>query len=116
MTETALQVAKLRRALDEVLDQRAAFTEEAFTQLLLAIYDKIRVLQTTTEIQQPSSQDEIRLVTIMFVDIVDSTRMTLTLKADEWKATVGDAHNQVAALIHKHSGEVGQYLGDGVLC
>ena len=116
MSEAALQVAKLRRALDEVLDRRDSFSEEAFTQIILAIYDKIRVFQTTPEAQQDNSQDEIRLVTIMFVDIVDSTKMTLALNADEWKATIGDAHNQVASLIHKHDGEVGQYLGDGLLC
>ncbi len=116
MSDVNLQVAKLRRALDEIFDQRDVFTEEAFTQVILALYDKIRVLQTTSEAQANDDRDEIRLVTIMFVDIVDSTRMTLTLKADEWKATIGDAHNQVAALIHKHGGEVGQYLGDGLLC
>ena len=113
MAEPAQEIAQLYAALDEVMARRYSFSEAAYEQVTQAIQEKIRRLQT----EAPAPEhDEIRLVTIMFVDIVNSTHMTLSLSADDWKATVGTAHNQVATLIHKAGGVVGQYLGDGLLC
>jgi len=117
MADNALQIAKLRATLAEIFARRDVFTEETYTQIIIAIYDKIRTLQTTAEAPQPELEgDEIRLLTIMFVDIVDSTEMTQSLEADDWKATIGAAHSRVSRLVHEWGGVVGQYLGDGLLC
>ena len=118
MTDNALQIVNLRAALAEIFARRDAFSEETYTQIIVAIYDKIRLLQTAPETSPPQLEgsDEIRLVTIMFVDIVDSTELTQSLEADDWKATIGAAHSQVARLVAEWGGVIGQYLGDGVLC
>lgn len=118
MTDNALQIVNLRAALAEIFARRDAFSEETYTQIIIAIYDKIRQLQTAPETTPPQLEggDEIRLVTIMFVDIVDSTELTQSLEADDWKATIGAAHSQVARLVSAWGGVIGQYLGDGVLC
>lgn len=116
--EAALQIVRLRAALAEIFARRDVFSDETYTQIIIAIYDKIRTLQTVPETPQPQLEggDEIRLVTIMFVDIVDSTEMTQSLEADDWKATIGAAHSQVARLVNEWGGVIGQYLGDGLLC
>ncbi|MAS37565.1 MAG: hypothetical protein CL610_26450 [Anaerolineaceae bacterium] len=117
MSDSSLQIVRLRATLAEIFALRESLSEEAYTQIIIAIYDKIRAIQTTPEMAAPQLEggDEIRLVTIMFVDIVDSTEMTQSLEADDWKATIGAAHNQVARLVSEWGGVVGQYLGDGVL-
>ncbi|MBZ0303443.1 MAG: adenylate/guanylate cyclase domain-containing protein, partial [Anaerolineae bacterium] len=118
MSDSALEIANLRAALAEIFARRDVFTDQTYTQIIVAIYDKIRSLQTSADAPQPQLEggDEIRLVTIMFVDIVDSTEMTQSLEVDDWKATIGAAHNRVARLVHNWGGVVGQYLGDGLLC
>jgi class 3 adenylate cyclase/tetratricopeptide (TPR) repeat protein len=118
MADNALQIVNLRAALAEIFARRDAFSDETYTQIIIAIYDKIRQLQTAPESTPPQLEggDEIRLVTIMFVDIVDSTELTQSLEADDWKGTIGAAHSQVAKLVSQWGGVVGQYLGDGVLC
>ncbi len=118
MIDSASQIVRLRAALAEIFAQRDVFSEETYTQIIIAIYDKIRTLQTTPEVAPPQLEggDEIRLVTIMFVDVVDSTEMTQSLEADDWKATIGTAHSHIARLTNRWGGVVGQYLGDGLLC
>ncbi len=116
--EAALHIVRLRAALAEIFARRDVFSEETYTQIIIAVYDKIRTLQTVPPAPQPQLEggDEIRLVTIMFVDIVDSTEMTQSLEADDWKATIGAAHSQVSRLVTDWGGVIGQYLGDGLLC
>jgi predicted ATPase/class 3 adenylate cyclase len=118
MSDNALQIAKLRAALAEIFARRDQFSSETYTQIIIALYDKIRALQTERQPQQAHLEggDEIRLITILFVDVVDSTGMTQSLEADDWKATIGAAHSQVARLVNEWGGVVGQYLGDGLLC
>ncbi|NJR12588.1 AAA family ATPase [bacterium] len=59
--------------------------------------------------------DEMRLVTVMFVDVVNSTSMTQVLDPGAWKTVIGDAHARMATLIAQREGQIGQYLGDGLL-
>ncbi len=106
------EIVRLYAALDELTARRYTFSEETY----FSSPKRFRTKSGGCNPKCPTSEDdEIRLVTVMFVDIVNSTHMSLSLSADDWKATVGTAHNQVAGLIHKYGGVVGQYLGDGLL-
>lgn len=114
MDDSRLEIAKLRAALVEVMSNRGVFSTDTYTQIILSLYDRIRQLQT-----QPvdfANTDEIRLVTVMFIDLVDSTRIARRLKAENWKKILGDVHNLLSEVIHKWGGEIGQFLGDGMLC
>ncbi|MBZ0294393.1 MAG: adenylate/guanylate cyclase domain-containing protein, partial [Anaerolineae bacterium] len=114
MTDNRLEVVKLRAALAEVMTNRGVFSTETYTQIILALYDRIRLLQTQSA--DFDSADEIRLVTVMFIDVVDSTRIARHLKAEDWKKTLSDIHSLLSKIIRKWGGEVGQFLGDGLLC
>ena len=114
MSDTAVRTAKLRAALTEVLTKRDVFSQETYTQIVMSLYERIRVLQTQPFDQQES--DEIRLVTVMFLDIINSTELARRLQAENWKKIISDTHSLLSRIIRKWGGEVGQYLGDGVLC
>lgn len=122
MTQNAaLQMAKLRTALTEVFAQRSLFSDETYTQVVLALYDRMRTLQTHSgEFAPPpvAEYDEIRLVTVMFIDVVDSTEIVSRQRVDaeDWKKIIRDAHSRLRSVLRSWDGEVGQYLGDGLLC
>jgi class 3 adenylate cyclase/predicted ATPase len=69
----------------------------------------------------PASEDEDRdggerrHLTVMFCDLVDSTRLAGELDPEDMRDLVVAYHRMCAAAIAEHSGFVAKYLGDGVL-
>lgn len=58
---------------------------------------------------------ERRYVTVMFVDLVGSTRMTAKLDPEETRRILRDYRTAVGAEVKQLDGHVAQYLGDGIL-
>lgn len=114
-SQNAAQIAKLRAALGEIFSRRSVFSHDTYTQIVLAIYDRIRDLQSDAASVADES-DEIRLVTVMFIDVLDSTQLAHQVGAEDWKLIIGEAYARLGALIREWDGEVAQYLGDGLLC
>ncbi len=110
------QIDRLREALGEVRNNKQLFSANTYTQVVLALLDRIRRLQTLPEKSSRPEPDEIRLVTVMFADIKDSTVIARQLDTGDWKDVLGKTHGRIAAVVAESGGEVGQYLGDGVLC
>lgn len=107
---------EIRRALAEIWQNRAVFSQETLGQITLALLDRLRRVQTINLQTDPThTMDEIRLVTVMFVDVKDSTQLAQQLESD-WKGVLEEAHRRISTVISRYDGEVGQYLGDGVLC
>ncbi len=59
-------------------------------------------------------REERRLVTCMFVDVVGSTEMTMTLGAERLKHELGGAFVQLSGIITAHGGTVEKYIGDAI--
>ncbi|RMF76175.1 MAG: hypothetical protein D6737_20710 [Chloroflexi bacterium] len=118
MTSNQSDIDKIRFALNEVLSQRDVFTSGTYTQIVLALYDKLRRLQTASANKSilAANPDEIRLVSVMFIDIKDSTRIAQQLETEDFKTMLADVHRRIAEIVQEWGGEVGQYLGDGLLC
>jgi len=65
--------------------------------------------------KQHGAQDERILASIVFTDIVDSTRRAAELGAARWRDLVGE-HNRTASMaIDRHRGRLVKTTGDGVL-
>ncbi len=116
MADPVVNVARLRSALTEVMARRDAFSPETYTQIVMALYDRIRTLQTLHAEPQVKDSDEIRLVTVIFVDVINSTELARRLQAETWKKIISDSHTLLSRIVRKWGGEIGQYLGDGLLC
>jgi class 3 adenylate cyclase/predicted ATPase len=109
------QIQRLKQALAELRSNRHYFSDESFAQITMLLLQELRIAQTATLPGDPEA-DEIRLVTVMFVDVKDSTEMVQKLDTSDWKTIIAQAHERIASLVNQWGGQVGQYLGDGVMC
>lgn len=111
---TEQRVQQLKSAIEELRGNREHFSDAAFSQILLLLLEKLRQLQTHDATLATS--DEIRLVSVMFVDVKDSVQLAQRMETSDWKNLLDHAHRRVAERVTEWSGQVGQYLGDGLLC
>ena len=58
---------------------------------------------------------ERRQLTVLFCDLVDSTRLAGQLDPEEWREVVRAYHATCAEVIQRFDGHIAQYLGDGLL-
>jgi len=65
--------------------------------------------------KQRDAPDERILASIVFTDIVDSTRRAEQLGAARWRDIVGEHNRKAAAAIDRHRGRLVKTTGDGVL-
>src|SRR5690606_23525064 len=116
MSSPRAQLDRLRTALQEIQAHRHLFSEEVYHELILTLTDRIDRLQSSAS-GTPGlpDRDEIRLVSVMFIDVENSTRLAQILQED-WKTLISDIHRRLARIIDDWRGEIGQYLGDGLLC
>jgi class 3 adenylate cyclase/predicted ATPase len=74
----------------------------------------------TTQIASPaavseSPRAERRQLTVLFCDLVDSTRLASQLDPEEWREVVRAYQETCATVIQRYEGYIAQYLGDGLL-
>jgi class 3 adenylate cyclase/predicted ATPase len=58
---------------------------------------------------------ERRQLTVLFCDLVDSTRLASQLDPEEWREVVRAYQEACAKVIARYEGHIAQYLGDGLL-
>jgi class 3 adenylate cyclase/tetratricopeptide (TPR) repeat protein len=58
---------------------------------------------------------ERRHLTVLFCDLVGSTKIASHLDPEEWREIVREYHRAAAQAIERFGGSVAQYLGDGVM-
>src|SRR6185369_6883701 len=58
---------------------------------------------------------ERRQLTVMFVDLVESTALSASLDPEELRELLLDVQDATVAAIERFHGHVAQYLGDGLL-
>ena len=69
----------------------------------------------TSRLARSAPEAERRQVTVLFCDLVDSTRLAQQLDAEDYRAVVRAYQEATVAALHPYDGYVAQYLGDGVL-
>jgi class 3 adenylate cyclase len=65
--------------------------------------------------KQRDARDERILASIVFTDIVDSTRRAAELGAARWRDLVGEHNRKASTAIDRHRGRLVKTTGDGVL-
>jgi predicted ATPase/class 3 adenylate cyclase len=63
----------------------------------------------------PSANGERRHLTVLFCDLVGSTEIAAQLDPEEWREVVASYHRATAEAIARYGGNVGKYLGDGLM-
>ncbi|MDE1947106.1 MAG: AAA family ATPase, partial [Burkholderiales bacterium] len=65
--------------------------------------------------REQSAPAERRQLTVMFCDLVGSTRLSGRLDPEDWRDVIRSYHEQCAAVLRPSGGHIAQYLGDGLL-
>jgi TOMM system kinase/cyclase fusion protein len=63
----------------------------------------------------PTPEAERRQLTVMFCDLVDSTRLSSQLDPEEYRDVVRAYHTACTEVIRRYDGHIAQLLGDGLL-
>ena len=72
-----------------------------------------RVAPLSTEHRIPEA--ERRQLTVMFCDLVDSTKLSSQLDPEDYREVVREYHNVCSEVITRFDGHIEQLLGDGLL-
>lgn len=63
----------------------------------------------------PGDHDEIRRLTIMFVDLVDSTALSTRIEPEVYRTVIGRYREAVVRLVEHYEGHIASTKGDGLL-
>jgi class 3 adenylate cyclase/predicted ATPase len=117
-----------RILIDNDIDSQVitSITEPDLEKLGVSMGDRKRLLQAIGVLREKSAaapppreslgrQGELRQLTIMFCDLVDSTQLCERLTPEQWQQVVLLYQQTSAAVIERFGGTIAQYLGDGLL-
>lgn len=63
----------------------------------------------------PADPGEIRRITILFADLVDSTALSTRTEPETYRTVVGRYRDEVARIVEQYGGHLGNTKGDGLL-
>ena len=63
---------------------------------------------------EPSTEAERRQLTVLFCDVVGSTRLAETLDAEDLRNLLLSFQKVCAEVVQRHEGQIGLFIGDGV--
>jgi class 3 adenylate cyclase len=68
------------------------------------------------ELRVPGSAPDVRkTVTIMFADLVDSSRLSLALDPEALRDLLARYFGEMSAVVRRHGGTVEKYIGDAIM-
>ncbi len=102
------EIDELLKAMATLEAQRAALGDRVVDAALAPLREKLAELE-----QQQSIGQQRRLVTVLFLDIVNSTMMSQGLEPEEILEIMGGALKRLSAPVETYGGQVYQFTGDG---
>ncbi len=123
------------------LDIVAALTEIDLIELGLNLGDRKRMMRAIKDLQERQDEDigdksersahsdifrvigsgasdvipERRYLTLVFIDLVGSTRLSNQLDLEEYRAVLHDYQALCFEIVRRHQGHIAQFIGDGVV-
>jgi class 3 adenylate cyclase len=106
--------------IDELLDQACQAINEGDRARAKVIAERVlQVDQGNAEAEDllaaPADHGEIRRLTIMFVDLVDSTALSTRIEPEQYRTVVGRYRDDVLRIVRHYGGHIGSTKGDGLL-
>jgi class 3 adenylate cyclase/tetratricopeptide (TPR) repeat protein len=103
---------------DVSIDLLGDLSDEDFRELRISLGDRKRLRRALSEAPSapvpPDSPAERRHMSIMFVDLVDSTRISREIDPERMAELLRAYQNAVAGVIARFNGYVAKFMGDGV--
>jgi len=111
-------LSEVLRSASVDLDILDALSESDLERLGLSLGDRKRLLRAVAS-DLPrgtaSASAERRMITVMFVDLVDFTAMSRALDPEDLRAATRSFQSVCADAVQQFDGSIAQYLGDGIL-
>ena len=111
------QIEKLKQAIAEMEQQRQVLGDVAVDASRVTFQEKLAELKAQVEAQKeiPPAEPvrQRKLVTLLYMDVVDSTAMTQNLDPEDTMEILDKAILRLATPIEAHGGHVTRYTGDG---
>ncbi|HEY2558604.1 MAG TPA: tetratricopeptide repeat protein [Caldimonas sp.] len=105
------RIAQLSAAIAALEAQRATLGEAVIATVLAPLQSELDALRS----HEKQAQQQLKQVTVLFVDVVGSTAMGQQLDPEEIHAIMDGALERFTAIVSTHFGRVLQYTGDGML-
>ena len=107
-------------AIDELLDRAVQAILEGDHETAKVLAEQVLALdENNTDAEDllafPVEHGEIRRLTIMFVDLVDSTALSTRIEPEVYRTVVGRYRDDVLEIVRRYEGHVGSTKGDGLL-
>jgi class 3 adenylate cyclase/predicted ATPase len=104
-------------AADAVRSSRIAFRRNAGLAALAALRPELYGDgAVVVNERRTSMEDSLRQVTIMSIDLVESTRLLGVLGAETYSDVLSQYHQRCADIVQAHGGTLDDFQGDGAMC
>jgi predicted ATPase/class 3 adenylate cyclase len=103
------ELERLTQAIEHLESQRATLGDEVVEAALLPLQEKINKL----EAQADFPEQQRKQVTILFTDIVESTKVASHLDPEDTRDIFDSALQRLAKPVEQHNGHVTRFMGDG---
>ncbi len=109
-----------RPTIDELLDRAVQATNRGDRQAAEFLAEQVLALDSTNVdagelLAAPADHGEIRRLTIMFADLVDSTELSVRLEPETYRTVVGRYREEVRRCVAAYDGHIAFTKGDGLL-
>ena len=113
-------VLETAAAIDELLDQAVAAINRGDRVAGTALAERVIAAagvnaEAEDLLAAPADHGEIRRMTIVFADLVDSTGLSARLEPETYRMLVRRYREQVYSTVNRFEGHVGSQQGDGLL-
>jgi class 3 adenylate cyclase len=102
---------KIQTAIDALESQRAVLGDAVADMALAPLRDKLAAAQARVH----ASEQRLKSVTVLFIDVVGSTELSRQLDPEDVHAVMDSALERLSAVVRLHRGRVLQYAGDSLL-
>jgi class 3 adenylate cyclase len=106
-------------SIDDLLDRAVHAVNDGDRETAEALAEQVLAVDgDNTEAEQllaPTSDGEIRRLTILFADLVDSTALSTRVDIEVYRTVVGHYRDEVIRAIERYEGHLGSTKGDGLL-
>ncbi len=109
-----------QRAIDELLDRAVAAINRGDRSAANDLADQVLAVDRANAdaeelLSAPAEHGELRRLTIMFADLVDSTALSTRVEPEVYRTVVGRYREEVLRAVNHYGGHVGNTKGDGLL-
>ena len=106
MEDSAEQIEAAIAALES---QRAVLGDAVVSMAVLPLLEKLSALEA------PRAEQQLKSVTVLFMDVVGSTRLSQSLDPEDVHGVMDSALERLTEIVQSHRGRVLQYAGDSLL-